>query len=170
MTVEDIEGWEKVNGPITSGAIVMMNSGWHQRYPNRNEYYGTETPDDMSTHQHPGLHVDAAKWLMKNRQIVGFGTDAASCDIGQTGGVYPTHVALLSQDVLVFEMVANLDRMPAKGATIFIGALRIRDASGGPCRILAVFGGDPSSSVALRVSILGVVFGILISIFQLLQS
>ena len=170
MTVQDIEDWEKVHGPIPTGAIVMMNSGWHLRYPNRNAYYGTETPDDMSTHQHPGLHVDAAKWLMRNRQIVGFGTDAASCDIGQTGGVYPTHVALLAQDVLVFEMVANLDRMPAKGATIFIGALRIRDASGGPCRILAVFGGEPSSSRALSVSVLVTVSGMLISILLNLQN
>ena len=170
MTVQDIEDWEKVYGPIPTGAIVMMNSGWHLRYPNRNAYYGTETPDDMSTHQHPGLHVDAAKWLMRNRQIVGFGTDAASCDIGQTGGVYPTHVALLAQDVLVFEMVANLDRMPAKGATIFIGALRIRDASGGPCRILAVFGGEPSSSRALSVSVLVTVSGMLISILLNLQK
>ena len=144
----------------------MMNSGWHLKYPNRKAFYGTETPDDMSTHRHPGLHPDAATWLMSNRQIVGFGIDSPSCDIGQTNGVYPTHVALLSQDVLVFEMVANLDRMPAKGATIFIGALRLRDASGGPCRILAVFGGEPSSSNVVRDSILGFVFVILTYILQ----
>ena len=152
LTVQDIEDWE--NGQIPSGAIVMMNSGWHLKYPNRNAFYGTETPDDMITHNHPGLHVDAAKWLMRNRQIVGFGTDAASCDIGQTNGFYPTHVALLGQDVLVFEMVANLDRMPKQRSTLFIGALRIRDASGGPCRILAVFGGEPSSGSMIHLSAL----------------
>lgn len=157
MTIQDIEEWEKKNGAIPKGAIVMMNSGWHLKYPDRKAFYGTETPDDMSTHRHPGLHPDAANWLMTNRQIVGFGTDSSSCDIGQTNGVYPTHVALLSQDVLVFEMVANLDRMPATGSTIFVGALRIRDASGGPCRILAIYGGEQSSANKIGISLLYIV-------------
>lgn len=49
----------------------MMNTGKHKLYPNRKLFYGTETPEDMSTYHNPGVHPETAKWLIQSRQIKG---------------------------------------------------------------------------------------------------
>jgi kynurenine formamidase len=36
------------------------------------------------------------------------------------------------------ENVANLDRVPASGATLVVGAAKVKDATGGPVRLLAL--------------------------------
>ena len=59
------------HGEIPNGAIVMMNTGKHKLYPNRNLFYGTDTPGDTATYHNPGLEPTAARWLMHNRQIKG---------------------------------------------------------------------------------------------------
>ena len=65
------QDWETEHGEIPNGAIVMMNTGKHKLYPNRNLFYGTDTPGDMTTYHNPGLEPTAARWLMHNRQIKG---------------------------------------------------------------------------------------------------
>ena len=45
---------------------------------------------------------------------------------------------MLERDILILENVANVDRLPADGTTIVLGALSIYDGSGSPLRILAL--------------------------------
>ena len=49
----------------------MLNTGKHKLYPNRNLFYGTDTPDDMTSYHNPGIHPDTAHWLMHHRQPKG---------------------------------------------------------------------------------------------------
>ena len=48
--------------------------------------------------------------------------------------------------MLILEFVANLDMMPSTGSRIFVGAVKIRDGSGGPVRIFALYGEDDVAS------------------------
>jgi kynurenine formamidase len=36
------------------------------------------------------------------------------------------------------ENIANLDKVPAAGATLVVGVPKVKDASGGPARVLAL--------------------------------
>ena len=69
-----------------------------------------------------------------------FGTDAHSPDPGQNNHRNRAHEEFLPNGVLILEFVANLDMMPPTGSRIFAGAVKIRDGSGGPVRIFAIYG------------------------------
>ena len=64
------------------------------------------------------------------------GLDTASLDYGQSKD-FIAHRILLGANIPGFENVANLDRLPAKGAMVVALPIKIRGGSGGPLRIVA---------------------------------
>ncbi|EDO29982.1 predicted protein [Nematostella vectensis] len=87
-------------------------------------------------HQHRGMHKDAAQWLVDNRNIKVFGTDTLSLDYGPSSD-FPTHVALLPRGIIGIEMVANVEKLPPKGATVFVLPMKIGGGTGAPVRMIA---------------------------------
>ena len=85
----------------------------------------------------PGLHPDAARWLVANRQIKAVGIDTASIDYGQST-LYESHRVLYERNVPAFENLTNLDRLPARGAYIVALPMKIGGGSGAPLRAVAV--------------------------------
>jgi hypothetical protein len=55
----------------------------------------------------PGLHSDAATWLLRERQVKAAGIDTASIDYEQSA-IFETLVALLTQSVPVFKNLSDL--------------------------------------------------------------
>ena len=84
-----------------------------------------------------GIDPDAAEWLVKNRKIKAIGLDVASVDYGQSKD-FKTHQVLYEQNIPGFENVANLDKLPVKGAFIIALPMKIKGGSGGPLRIVAI--------------------------------
>jgi len=85
----------------------------------------------------PGLHPDAARWLAGERAIKAVGLDTPSIDHGQST-LFQAHVALFERGVPAFENVANLEQLPATGATVIALPMKIKGGSGGPLRIIAI--------------------------------
>jgi kynurenine formamidase len=85
----------------------------------------------------PGLHPDAATWLVRERQVKAIGIDTASIDYGRSTR-FETHVALLSQNVPVFENLADLSQLPERGFDVIALPMKIAGGTGGPLRIIAV--------------------------------
>lgn len=84
----------------------------------------------------PGLHPDAARWLVTERKIKAVGLDTPSIDYGQSE-LFESHVTLFEKNVPAFENVAHLDRLPPKGFVVAALPMKIRDGTGGPLRIVA---------------------------------
>lgn len=57
MTIEDIEIWEKHNGVFDQKCILIMRTGWEEKYENKKEYFGTQTPLDTKTYHFPGMKI-----------------------------------------------------------------------------------------------------------------
>lgn len=85
----------------------------------------------------PGLHPDAALWLMTERKINAIGLDTPSIDYGQSK-MFQSHVILFKQNIPAFENLANLDKLPEKGFAVIALPMKIRGGSGGPLRIVAI--------------------------------
>jgi kynurenine formamidase len=136
--VEDLTGWESQHGRIPDGSIVLLQTGFGQYWPDRVKYLGTDKrgPEGVAELHFPGLHPDAAQWLVKNRRINAVGIDTASIDYGQSQ-TYGSHVTLMGQNIPVFENVANLDKVPVTGVQIIALPMKIKGGSGGPLRIIA---------------------------------
>ena len=69
--VSDLEAWEAEHGRIPDGAILLLDSGWGDKWPDRERYLGTSLtgPDAVPELHFPGLHPEAAEWLVANRNI-----------------------------------------------------------------------------------------------------
>ena len=137
-TVADIKHWEETHGPLPAGAIVLLRTGHGRYWPDAERYLGTAERGPMAVPKlrFPGLHPDAAKWLVAERAINAVGIDTASIDFGQSK-LFETHRILAARNMPVFENVANLERLPERGAFIFALPMKIKGGSGAPVRIVA---------------------------------
>jgi kynurenine formamidase len=136
IRVADLAADEAAHGRIPDGAIVLLRTGWGRYWPDAARYLGTAARGDV-THLHfPGLGPEAARWLVTERAIRGVGIDTASIDRGQSRD-FRAHRALAAADVLIFENLANLDQVPARGAAFLGLPMKIRGGSGGPLRAVA---------------------------------
>ena len=139
ISVDDLTGWEREHGSIQEGAIVLLRTGFSSRWPDAARYLGTARRGEEAAAQlhFPGLHPDAARWLIANRSIKATGIDTASIDYGQSTQ-FDTHRALFSNDIPAFENLDSLDRLPARGAIVIALPMKIKGGSGAPLRAVAV--------------------------------
>ena len=65
------------------------------------------------------------------------GIDTASIDYGQST-LFETHRVLYERNIPGLENLANLDRLPARGATLVALPMKIKGGSGAPLRAIAI--------------------------------
>ena len=137
--ISDFERWEAQYDRIPTGSIVLLDVGYAKFWANRKDYLGTELrgQEGVRALHFPGLHPEAAAWLVRERQVKAVGIDTASIDNGQSTA-FETHVALLSHNVPVFENLVNLQNLPEKGFDVIALPMKIAGGTGGPLRIIAV--------------------------------
>jgi kynurenine formamidase len=135
-TAADVQAWEKANGAIPNGSIVLFKTGWSKFWPDRKQYLGSDVPGDIAHLHFPGIAKDAAELLVK-RGVYGVGIDTASMDYGPSKD-FIVHQVLNKAGIYGLENVANLDRLPAKGATLIALPMKIEQGSGSPVRIVAI--------------------------------
>ena len=139
VSTQDFKNWELSFGKIPDDIIVLLFTGFGKYWPDRLKYLGTSKTgkEALSELHFPGLHPDAAKWLVENRKINAIGLDTQSIDYGRSE-FFETHRILCEKDIPFFENVANLDQLPATGAMILALPMKIEDGSGAPLRLVAI--------------------------------
>jgi kynurenine formamidase len=138
ITAADIEAWEKRNGRIPDGAILLFETGFGAKWPDAKAYLGTDQRGDNAVKElsFPGLHPETARWLVENRKIAAVGIDTASIDHGRSLD-FGAHVILMEKNIPAFENVAAMDKLPEKGFHIIALPMKIKGGSGAPLRIVA---------------------------------
>jgi kynurenine formamidase len=139
--VADLERWEQEHGRIPDGAILLLRTGFSSRWPDAARYLGTAERGEAAVPQlhFPGLHPDAAQWLVDTRAIHALGIDTASIDYGQST-LFETHRILYEHNIPGLENLTALDRLPATGAWIAALPMKIEGGSGAPVRAIALLG------------------------------
>jgi kynurenine formamidase len=132
---EDIATFERRHGRIPRGALVAADSGWAAKVDDPDEFKGGPAWPDYNF---PGWSEEAAIWLAENRDITGIGIDTLSLDPGNST-TFPVHVNFLGTDRYGVENMANLDGIPPRGASAYVGLIPWEEGSGGPCRIIAAW-------------------------------
>lgn len=133
LTPDDLRAWESRHGPLPDGAIVALLSGWaaHLRTP---RFRGA---DERGVLHFPGVHEEAAAFLLETRRVHGLVVDTLSLDPGPSES-FPVHTRWLGAGRWGIECAANLEELPPTGATVVVGAPKVAGASGGPSRVLAL--------------------------------
>ena len=139
VTRDDFARFEKEHGTLPENAIVLLRTGFSRRWPDAVRYLGTATRGDEGVKQlhFPGLHPDAARWIVDNRHIAAIGLDTASIDYGQST-LFESHRTLYARDVPAFENLTALERLPATGAYVIALPMKIGGGSGAPLRAIAI--------------------------------
>lgn len=132
---DDIRAWEKRYGRVPANAAILMASGWGARIGSAVTH---RNADSSGTMHFPGFSKEAIDFLLNERNAAGIGVDTLSLDPGNSA-TFPVHFAWLGAGKWGLENVANLEAMPPKGATLFVGAPKVASGSGGPSRLLAVW-------------------------------
>jgi kynurenine formamidase len=143
ISVEDFAAWEREHGRLPDGSILLLRTGFGRRWPDRRSYMGTDErgAEAVAKLHFPGLHPDAARWLVAERRIKAVGLDTPSIDYGQSK-LFETHRALFERDVPAFENLANFERLPARGFHVVALPMKIKGGSGGPLRAVAIVRND----------------------------
>ncbi|MBK9273725.1 MAG: cyclase family protein [Flavobacteriales bacterium] len=143
VSVAEVEEWERANGRIPDGAIVLVRTGWGKYYDDRAKCLGTaEKGADAIPHLHfPGIDPALATWLIEHRKPKAVGLDTPSLDRGQSTD-FMTHRLLFEANIPGFENVASLEQVPAHGAFVVALPMKIKGGTGGPLRIVACVPAD----------------------------
>jgi len=128
-----IEAWEKRNGRIPPGAIVILRTGWAARWPDVGRYRNSDAKGEM---HFPGFSVEAAKILL-DRKISGLGCDTLSIDPGNSKD-FPVHHLVLGQEVYQLENLRDLSGLPETGAFLIVAPIKLEGGSGGAVRVFAL--------------------------------
>lgn len=138
VTVADLTAFERRHGRIPDRAAVFMDSGWASRWSRGDlAYRGTQTLDQWPFN-FPGWSADAVAFLIRRRDVVGVGVDTLSTDPGNSTQ-FPAHEVLGRGDRWGLENLTNLDSLPPRGATAFVGLVPWEEGSGGPARVTAIW-------------------------------
>lgn len=136
LDAKGIKEWEAEYGEIGKGEWVVMRTDWDARVNDEARFLNA---DEAGPHS-PGPTPDAIEYLM-DKKIVGWGTQCIGTDAGQAGGMeppYPAHNLLHKNNCFGLASLANLDKLPPKGAILIAAPLKIKNGTGSPIRALAL--------------------------------
>ena len=135
LTRARIEAWEREHGAIAPGSWALFRTDWSKRI---GEAYTNRREDGAHT---PGPDEGAVRYLVEDRNILGFGVETIGTDWGQAHTFdppYPAHHFLHGAGRYGLQCLANLDRLPPTGALLIAAPLKIVGGSGSPLRVLAL--------------------------------
>jgi len=137
VTADDLQAWERRNGRIPKGSMVLLHTGWGRRW-NGSDPARYVNLDPQGVPRVPGISPGAIAFLLNEREIRGVGLDTWVPDAvpGAPGGEDGAR-ALLSAGKWQLVNLTNLDRLPAKGVKLVIAPLRV-DAGSAPARVIAI--------------------------------
>ena len=139
ITTADLQAWEGTHGRLADGVILLLRTGFSSRWPDAARYLGTAERGEAAVPKlhFPGLHPDAARWLVAERRIGAVGIDTASIDYGQST-LFESHRVLYEENIPAFENLAQLDQLPPAGAFVVALPMKIAGGSGAPLRAIAI--------------------------------
>jgi len=140
LTVEFVLNWEAKHGQIPPHSWVLMRTDWSKQ-PTPEAYLNLRE-DGMHT---PGPDQGVVEWMIREREVHGFGVEAIGTDAGQSYAwkqPFPCHYFLHGNNRFGLQCLTNLDKLPPQGALIVAAPLKIKDGSGSPLRVLALVSND----------------------------
>lgn len=135
LTVDDILAWETEHGRLPAGAAVFLRANW-DRFAGDLEQHLNRDADGVR--HNPGFSAEAARFLVHERDIVGIGTETVAVDWGLDPD-FQTHKTIHAAGKWAIENLTGLASVPEAGATLILGPSKVKDASGGMTRVLAVW-------------------------------
>jgi len=140
LSVADLEAFEAAHGRIPAGCWLLMRTDWSKRWTRDGDALAYQNFDDTGQHT-PGPDASAVRFLVDERDALGFGTETIGTDAGQAAHFrppYPCHTYMHGAGRYGLQCLANLDLLPPVGSVVIAAPLKIQRGSGSPVRVLAL--------------------------------
>ncbi|MDA0162853.1 cyclase family protein [Solirubrobacter ginsenosidimutans] len=131
LQVADIQKWEKANGRIPEGSVVMVRSDWSKKWTSDPKKAAALAADPVF----PGVSLDAIKFLQLKRHILFHGHEPLDTDTTPT---LEGESWLMHHGYTQAEGVDNLDKVPETGCLVSIGFPRFKGGTGGLASFTAI--------------------------------
>jgi kynurenine formamidase len=137
LQVQDVLRFEERHGKIEPDTIILLHTGWSRYWPDRKEYFGSESTEDASDFDFPSYGAEAARFLIEQRRVAMLGVDTASVDFGRSKD-FMVHRIAAAAEVIGLENLTHLEDLPEAGFNIIALPMHIRGGSGSPARVVAL--------------------------------
>jgi kynurenine formamidase len=127
FSLKDLRAWEERNGRVPKGAFAALRTGMSKEFE--------KDPEKFMRTPFPGWSLEAVKFLVEERGITAIGHESLDAD---TTEKMATETYLLTSGHYQIEVMANLDKVPAKGALIVVSWPKVKDGLGFPARAFAI--------------------------------
>jgi len=134
LRVADVTAFEAEHGQIPDGAMVIMWTGFQDRW-GRPKAFQNVGPDGLM--HYPGFSGAVTRWLIEERSIGGLGIDTLGVDPG-TDERYRANTLLLAEHRIHLECLTGLEQMPAVGGWVVVGGTQNEGGSGSPATVFGL--------------------------------
>jgi kynurenine formamidase len=127
LTVDDVKAWEKKNGEVPRGAFAALRTDMYKDWDS--------DPEKFKRYPFPAWSLDAIKYLFETRGVTAIGHEGLDTDTTQT---MDSETWILKSGHYQIEVMANLDKVPEKGAVIIVTWPKVENGFGFPARAFAI--------------------------------
>jgi kynurenine formamidase len=143
LSVADVKAFEKTEGRIPAGSVVMVRSDWSKKWTADPEKAKALAADP----DFPGVSLAALKFLHLRRHILFHGHEPLDTDTTPT---LEGEAWLMHNGYTQAEGVDNLSAVPQTGCLVSIGYPKLRGGLGGYARYVAIC--PPGTKGGARIS------------------
>lgn len=127
FSLADLQAWEKKNGRIPSGSFVALRTDMYKDWGSN--------PERFKRSPFPAWAFETIKFLYEERGVAATGHESMDTD---TTDKMDSETYLLRHGHYQIEIMANLDKVPPKGALIVVTWPKVRRGLGFPARAFAI--------------------------------
>jgi kynurenine formamidase len=127
FSLNDLRAWEAQNGRVPGGAFAALRTDMSKEFE--------KDPAKFMHTPFPGWSLEVVKFLVEERGITAIGHESLDADTTEN---MATETYLLTSGHYQIEVMANLDKVPAKGALIVVSWPKVKDGLGFPARAFAI--------------------------------
>jgi kynurenine formamidase len=126
FSLDDLRAWEKRYGRVPKGSFVALRTDMYKDWDN---------PEKFKRRPFPAWSFETIKFLYEKRGVVATGHESLDTD---TTEKMVSETWLLRHGHYQIEAMANLDKVPPKGALIVVSWPKVKNGLGFPARAFAI--------------------------------
>lgn len=127
FSVADLKVWEQRHGMVPPGSFVALRTDMYKDWD--------KDPQRFKRTPFPAWALETIKFLYEQRGVIATGHESMDTD---TTDKMDSETYILQHGHYQIEVMANLDKVPSKGALIIVTWPKVRDGLGFPARAFAI--------------------------------
>lgn len=127
FSVANLMAWEKKHGKVPRGSFVALRTDMYKDFDSK--------PERFKRAPFPAWAFETIKFLYEQRGVTATGHESLDTD---TTDKMESETYLLQKGHYQIEVMANLDKVPAKGALIVVTWPKVKKGLGFPARAFAI--------------------------------